>query len=875
MKTILFSTLLSVFLNFSNAQDGRPDRTFGNRGIVKTSLGRAYNYYNSGTQILPQPDGSMFMIYESPGLFFITKKMADGTTDMSYGFGGFSVPVAALYAHAAQQPDGKIVIVGSNYNLNSENFVIARFNVNGRLDKSFGKDGIQFSRDPGIAADIIIQSDGKIIIAGNYDDFRNQIYNVVIARYNTNGSPDNSFGAGGQIQTDYQYNDWVNTIAVQADGKIVIGGSSIMRFNSNGIQDNTFNGGERMFINVEAIMIQPDGKIVSANSFGGNNFSITRLNTDGLPDNTFDGDGYQTIDFGITGAAVKTIALQAADKIMVAGYAKDGINTNLVTGRLNANGSLDVTYSVDGKMVSSFGSATDFISAVFIQNDGKFFAIGSTINAAVRDVAVARYNSNGEPDNSFDGDGKLIDHLILGYSQFTCTAVQKDGKALAAGYTWNGRDFDFALVRYNLDGTLDNSFSFDGKLRTDFGATDDKVNAMVIQCNGKILLAGAAGNNFALARYNCDGSPDNSFDNDGKLMNHFGADDIARSIAVQKNGKIIAGGNYILARYNANGSPDLSFDGDGIVHTQYPINALAIQNSGNILTVGADLYKNTTVARYLPGGLLDNTFGSDGIKFLRSSDGDYYITGNSIAVRGDDKIIIGGYQEYNFRGYASTFMLQQLNADGSDDNDFNSGNPVFTSMGTSIDYGTSVILQKDNKIILAGYSNDGIKENFALLRYNTDGSLDNTFGRDGKQITPATAGNNGIKGVAIFGNKLYAAGYGQNPSYFAVIARYNLYPHCHTEALIAAKALPDQQNQALTFQLSPNPARDLLFIQSAFVNEKVTLQIIGADGKKWKEAVFEKAVNRLLVNVSSLATGTYVLRLFTKTKTETGRFIKE
>ena len=210
-----------------------------------------------------------------------------------------------------------------------------------------------------------------------------------------------------------------------------------------------------------------------------------------------------------------------------------------------------------------------------LQADGKIVVVGSACSMnACGDFALARYNPNGSLDTSFSGDGKQTTKLGV----TTGVAIQGDGKIIAVGYGGPGFD-DFALARYNPNGTLDASFSGDGKELTDFGGSD-AANAVALQ-GGKIVLAGTGslggtgGQNFAVARYKPNGSLDATFSGDGKQTTDFGSGDAANAVALQADGKIVAagrgagGGDFALARYRANGSLDSTFSGDGEQTTNF------------------------------------------------------------------------------------------------------------------------------------------------------------------------------------------------------------------------------------------------------------------------------------------------------------------
>ncbi len=273
--------------------------------------------------------------------------------------------------------------------------------------------------------------------------------------------------------------------------------------------------------------------------------------------------------------------------------------------RYNNNGSLDASFGVDGKVSTSFddieGGAINPRSLV-IQSDGKIIVAGWADKIGKYNYILARYNIDGSLDASFDDDGRVIyrfwrrgkskqcsytnrwknnsggrnrNFLILLWSVIILMdtvdfsfgqvitpigagkdvandlAIQPDGKIVVAGYSKNSIDEDFALVRYNTDGTLDVSFGADGIVITDFDSgRSDFAQSMVIQSDGKIVLTGYSNGtssfdqNLALARYNVDGSLDVTFDNDGKVDNAFSSNTHGRSVAIQSDGKIVVAGDY-------------------------------------------------------------------------------------------------------------------------------------------------------------------------------------------------------------------------------------------------------------------------------------------------------------------------------------------
>jgi uncharacterized delta-60 repeat protein len=284
-----------------------------------------------------------------------------------------------------------------------------------------------------------------------------------------------------------------------------------------------------------------------------------------------------------------------------------------------AAGDLDPSFDSDGKVTTDFGSPVDESYGVAIQPDGKIVVAGLK-GGAKSDFALARYNRDGSLDTSFDSDGKVTTDFGSPVDQAIGVAIQPDGRIVAAGTSNQGATGnDFALARYDVDGTLDTSFDSDGKVTTDFGSPVDEVRGVAMRRRGEIVAVGwsnqgATGDDFALARYNVDGTLDTSFDSDGKVTTNFGSPvDQAFGVAIEPDRDIVAAGwsngDFALARYDVDGSLDTSFDTDGKVTTDFGSAldvgsaGVAIQPNGRIVAAGYSNQGATgndfAVARYL------------------------------------------------------------------------------------------------------------------------------------------------------------------------------------------------------------------------------------------------------------------------------------
>ena len=329
---------------------------------------------------------------------------------------------------------------------------------------------------------------------------------------------------------------------------------------------------------VNPLPCRPTGNILVggyAAGASGDEYALARYNSDGSLDTSFSGDGIVTTPFGSGDAYGESLTLQTDGKILVSGYYFSGAANLLSLARYNADGSLDTSFSGDGLLTTSFGGVDNYGFDVAVQSDGAIVVVGRSSAMGTPDVAVARYDSSGNLDTTFSGDGLLTTPIGTGLDNAYSVSVQDDGKLLVAGYSFNGTNNDFALVRYNSNGTLDTSFGGgDGIVTTAVGAGNDAGYSVTVQADGKILVAGLSligGNNdFALVRYNSDGTLDTSFGGgDGIATTAVGAgNDGGYSVMVQADGKIVVAGtsnngsndDFAVVRYNSDGSLDTGFD---------------------------------------------------------------------------------------------------------------------------------------------------------------------------------------------------------------------------------------------------------------------------------------------------------------------------
>ena len=533
------------------------------------------------------------------------------------------------------------------------------------------------------------------------------------------GQLDTTFGHSGETITPISINlhspnyNNLDAIAMQNDGKIVAAGYytsligimngyainkgfSLVRFNSNGSLDYSFGiGGIVITPPIEpkdsycsAIALQKDGRIIAAGVYNNpnSNFALIRYNKDGSVDSTFGTNGLVTTSI-YNGARILAVALQNDGKIIAAGDC-DNNGNNFALARYKVDGSLDITFGAGGIATIPIGQAL----SVAVQNDGKILAAGVAIHLDSNNAVIVRLNTDGSLDNTFGTQGMIIGSAN---SNFNSVILQKDGKIIAAGGIGNENHYGVALVRYIENGDLDTSFGNKGIVTTFIDSLNSDAHSIKLRTDGKIIVSGGFSDNenygLVVIQYNTDGSIDNNFGTNGKVITQ------TEKTAAEINSSILIDEEFKITVWS-----------------------------------GPWISKHFMLVRYNQNGSLDNSFQVD---YLDNPSGQSETAASSEALGVDGKIVTAGY---SFNGLTNSydFALARYDKNGYLDITFDTTGIVTTAVGTSDDFANSVLIQKNGKIVAGGYSSDINKYyDFALIRYNTDGSLDNTFGTNGVVTT--------------------------------------------------------------------------------------------------------------------------------------------
>ena len=722
---------------------------------------------------------------------------AEGDLDRFFGQGGvvtFNRGVNDAAQAVALQSDGKIVIAGTVSNGSNTDVLLMRRTADGRRDTSFGVNGfVTFdSGNDDAAHGVAVQPDGKILVVGQTSNGTNK--DILVLRWNSNGVPDATFHAIGAATFDLGDDETASAVAVQTNTRIVIAGTAsngtdndflVMRLDSNGVFDSTFNAVGFLTIDRggndtgRAVAVQANGLIVATgtSSNGSNSdLMVVRLTADGSQDISFNLNGIVTIDRGGRDVG-NAVAVQPNGLIVVAGESSNGSDADLFVVRLTAGGIPDVSFSINGIVTIDRGGK-DSGNALGLQPNGKILVVGSSSAGTDQACITVRLNADGTRDTTFSLDGVAVFQGTSGGDDSgNAVAVQSDGKIVVAGEVSNGSNTDLLVLRYTPEGILDTSFNDDGiftfssKIRT-----TDAANGVALQRNGKIIIAGRTGSgadgDLLVLRYTTDGILDRKFSNDGIAVysGEAGGEDRGRAVAVQEDGQIVvvgqtsngANNDLLVLRYTAKGVLDSSFSSDGVAVYNGAADsddigrAVAVQEDGKIVVVGQTsngISNSLLMLRYTSSGSLDATFGTDGVvKFGGSANA----SGRSVAIQPDGRIVVAAVHS---NGSNTDLLVMRFTASGSLDASFGIGGTVTYDSGNT-DVASAVALQPDGKIVVAGSSSNGSKNVAFLARFSAEGALDTTFSDNGiVRYNSGAAGDDSGNAVAVQSdNKIVVAG---------------------------------------------------------------------------------------------------------------------
>lgn len=748
------------------AAPGDLDAGFGVGGVARLNVSSDLRR-GAAHSVAVQPDGRIVAAGWGNSEGALMRILADGSLDPSFGRGGrLILPWYLDIVGVALQSDGHIVAVGRSSGSPRAVFLLLRVSPDGRLDPSFGDGGLvstPFASGEAYANAVAVQADDAIVVAGQWSATTTSS-RFAAARYTPDGVLDTGFGIGGLATVAGSAgSDFASALAVRSDGGVVLAGSTtgaagrafgVARLTASGTPAADFGAGGSVALDLSsfdddavAVAAYPDGRIAVGGGtvVGGQQaFALARLLGDGTLDPAF---GQGGIAHAAVGGTPTGLVRQADGGLALCGHSSDGGPLRLTAVRFTAGGILDASFDGDGIVTTPIGSSHALAWALVAQLDGRLVAAGEartrTLFDDAYDFALVRYDVDGGLDASFGAAGIVTTGVGGSFDTAFALAVQPDGAIVAAGSREVGGLTDFALGRFRADGTADPTFGDGGVTALSHDSYWDEIRGVVVQPDGRIVVAGVAGtadvfgspgpNQFLLARHLADGMPDASFGDAGVVRTLVGGVDAgAHALLRQADGRLVAAGyawdgagtRIALARYLADGTLDATFGVGGTVLTAVGTSAeawaLAVQPDGKLVAAGRSQVGEwrATVVRYLPDGVLDDTFGAGGVAAVDwplVRDTEAY----ALAVGAGGRLTLAG-RALQFAGHWD-FAVAQLAADGSPDAAFGDGGLVTTDLGHLDERAHAVAVLPSGRVAVGGASWASPDQMMALLLYEADG----------------------------------------------------------------------------------------------------------------------------------------------------------
>ena len=813
MRTALARILAAGAVAFALAPEvqgalGDLDPSFGTGGVSLFGYGFGIDV---GKGVVRQPDGKLVIAAQTADdftgnpTFTVIRLNSDGTRDTTFGpKGNGAVRIAtggqsSGASGVALQADGRIVAAGFSFGSVTYDFAVARLNANGTLDTTFNGTGVRVldvaagSDDQAYA--IAVQPDGKIVVGGKAN--LAGVIHFGVIRLNPDASLDTTFDGDGIAFVDSlpAITDSINVPAtphmlalqtVSSVTRVVLAGFTntapthgfVIRLAPDGSKDVTFGtsglvtfdffagNGEfhAVFVDPLTQQIVVTGKELNA---GSDNLTVARMNPDGTLDAAFAGTGKTSILFPATALSGESVTVDPFNGgVIVTGLYQTGTGPVPIVARYTAVGAPDSNFpALPYRLLANAGVGRDIVAT----GAGNFVVVGENTGGGGSDVFAQQLLISGLADTSFGGSGNGIapgDYSNLG-SLFQSVALQPDGKIITEAFVNSGSGFIGGLARVNPDGTRDLTFGNKGQATFDVGNGYNIISNIFSVAGNKMVVTGfghdtSARETFLAARFNTDGSIDPTFSTNGVFLTNFsGLFDEARAATVTPSGSIVLAGpngsattsNVLVLKLTANGFPDTTFSANG--YFNFPVEAgfnhqvgaaaalpdESVLLGGQVFDFGAKHY----IAKVLPNGSLDTTFGTGGI-YLGQAIPSNIEQFEAILLQPDGKII--GVGMSNTEG-TSKIMLVRLLANGTRDPSFGTGGISLRTVQSSGSV-LSAVLQADGKIVTIG-SETGPTFNpeVAFYRFNADGTPDASFGTGGTRHTLLGASTNDVAGSAV------------------------------------------------------------------------------------------------------------------------------
>lgn len=714
-----------------------------------------------------------------------------GTVKLKLGYPNFSVGAVAV------QSDGKVLVAGGAFNA-TDDFYVTRFLANGTVDKNFGESGVVYADMPGSdkAVKIIVLADDRFLVAGQ--SYQTGISRSYVIRYTNEGKRDNTYGQNGTVYIDAEFKDMV----LLPDGKLIVahgGSQNLMCFSADGIRDNKYttaiNPSDASF-RTSALSLSSKGNILATGYYG---WSLDQqflacLNPDGTLDKSF-GEKGVTLFSGLgTSKFMKVNLVQSKDGNIGILF-DDGSNQQRSYFKFSASGKI-YNIGINGLLKVPIDKTRFYGFRCVFDQDGAIYIAGTARNEQqVNQFAVLKFDSDGKPVPTFGDAGQSTTLFSASRHEAEIPFVRPDGSIVVAG-------FDYAEGRYQAAVGL---FSTDGQQVANFAAgTNSSIavgtgksrnglgKGIIVAPDGSMHVAGLVRNgegiSLVVAKLKADGKLDESFGEGGRVhgsleQNHETLYDFYLSIdgtqlQMAKDG---SGNIYVITteldyfrgkigptlfKFTSDGKVDMAFGGRGKLHIPLSDNSregfplgLAFQKSGQLIIglservgdIGNHLLQ---LRRVNTNGTFDKSFGSDGVLIdpqFHGREGERSKACRLVIDKQDRIVMAGSYGLYGFNNFA----IVRYTAGGELDKSFNGGMVTPQWPGTSV-IGHAIAIQEDGKIVAAGSNspNSPIK----LVRYLPTGALDLDFGEDGLVNNVTVAGDVSRLALQSDGKILYHTG---------------------------------------------------------------------------------------------------------------------
>lgn len=923
-KTLLLCILLQLTAIVCPAQLKLIERTLTELHITNNSIG----------QIVRQPDGKLVALaYLSSGRIYQTALMrfdSTGKLDSSFGKNGIDTfttnNLAPYYEGAyltalALQGD-KILVGGGAYFYSSYsqgNTLMARFTSSGRLDSTFGKNGVAISNvfsGSGISIDeissIAVDGANRIAFTGRTYDYAK--YRFLVGRYTPDGQLDYTFGGGGLSVFDIgTKDDEALDIKVRSGNRLLILGKTyesgqrfdvaLLALKANGERDSSFgkNGIKVSVIGPGSdvavkMAIQPDNKIVCAGN-SDNNVHVLRFKSNGNADSSFGQYGKVVLNTGSPLCTVNSLLLQSGG-IVVSGYAmKDSIN-NFFALRLKPKGQPDSSFAHNGYLYKKIYGVGDNAYAACLLPGDKFIQAGQANRNVATLFALVLYTADGTVDNSFANNG--VKTFALGASRdvaFNMVQLPWDNSLLLCGTANN----NWCLVKYkaNKSVQVDKAFAVNGVATVPYAYYGDQFaepDVAVDSANKKIYMSGQVGNDVLIFKYNANGTPDTAFGKKG-LVKYPGIYIYYDGLGVLPNGNVVFcalshNNGVIVAMLKPDGSTETSFGTQGEVR-QIPMNAfdLYVDKSTNTIKVGGTVvynqayYQAMCVYSLKFNGKVDAAYGQNGLARLIKPDVSANLYKYRMTADNFGRILISGGVQY--LGYEAGIC--RFTKDGQPDKTFGDNGMIITSITNNMQtnpvnegIAAAGVSPAQGFVVSGGTAMDSYFKTAspAIVSYKSDGSQD-SISHDISWDKSVFKGNWQavyallMDSVKPNGYTLYVAGTGGAEGNLDFgLAKYERY--------YTVKGPVDGHNtgDSTLWAMYPNPAQSQVTVTCAMLNfGKVSIKLLTMQGKLLKQYTFTNAGKNWFTQTiqlpAGLAAGTYIVQVSDGVHGYSGKLIKQ